>query len=387
MSKVLKHAAVLVLTLIILLTTVLVCSAEQQMIEVDLNGTDLTISLNGKAISFPDQKPYLSDGRALVPVRFISEALGAQVKWNDPQVNIAIHDKLIVLKMGSSTATVNNSAMDLGAPVVISGERVMAPLGFVRQVLGTEIKWRPIEGSEQGDNNGTPRILRVASETTYPPFEFVQNGQYVGYDMDLIRAIGEIEGYEVSVIPMGFDQLIPALQSNQADCAISAMSITTPRQQVVDFSEPYFTDGVAISVCQDNQTIMGMEDVPGKKLGAEVGTLGLELCNDIKNKEPKTVVKVFDSLGEALTELEQGGVDAVISDWALTQYYINTKGTTLKTLEDTFQPKTNEQYGILVKKGNSSLHDIINDGLKKLKADGSVDQLQEKWFGDTWAIQ
>ncbi|MEA4923738.1 MAG: transporter substrate-binding domain-containing protein [Syntrophomonadaceae bacterium] len=387
MTKVLKHAAVLVFTLVILLTPVLVCSAEQQMIEVDLDGTNITVSLNGQAIRFPDQKPYLSDGRALVPVRFISEALGAQVKWNAPQVNIETHDQSIVLKVGSSTATVNNSAMDLGAPVVISGERVMVPLGFVRQVLGSEIKWRPIEGSEQADNNGAPKTLRVASETTYPPFEFVQNGQYVGYDMDLICAIGEIEGYDISIIPIGFDQLIPTLQNNQTDCAISAMSITLPRQQVVDFSEPYFTDGVAISVRRDNQTIMGLEDLQGKKLGAEIGTLGLELCNEIKNKEPKTVVKVFDSLGEALTELEQGGADAVISDWALTQYYINTKGTTLKTLADTFQPKTNEQYGILVKKGNSSLRDIINDGLKKLKADGTMDQMQEKWFGDTQAIQ
>lgn len=385
MPKTLKYATVIALTLVLLLTPFLVCSAAQQTIEVGLNGTEISIYIDGKAIDFPDQKPYLSDGRALVPVRFISEALGAQVKWNDPQINIEAQDKSIVLKVDSPDATINNSAIGLGAPVVISGERVMVPLGFVKQVLGYEIKWLPNEGSEQA-NNGAPKILRVESETTYAPFEFVQNGQYVGYDMDLIRAIGEIEGYEISIIPMGFDQLIPALQSNQADCAISAMSITIPRQQVVDFSEPYFTDGVVVSVRQDNQTIMGMEDMPGKKLGAEVGTLGLELCNDIKNKDAQTVIKVFDSLGEALTELEQGGVDAVISDWALTQYYINTRETTLKTLEGTFQPKTNEQYGILVKKGNSSLCDIIDDGLKKLKADGTMDQLQEKWFGDVQAI-
>ncbi|MDD3364643.1 MAG: transporter substrate-binding domain-containing protein [Syntrophomonas sp.] len=383
MPKRLRCATIMLLTLVMLLAPVLVCSGAPQMVEVALNGTEVSVAVNGTLINFPDQKPYITEGRALIPVRFVSNALGAHVKWDDPQINIETQDQSIVLIVDSKTATVNSSPISLDVPAAISGGRVMVPLRFVSQVLGAEVKWRQSDRSEQGDNNVGPKTWRVASETTYPPFEFFQNGQYAGYDIDLIRAIGEAEGYDISIRPMGFDGLIPALQNGQADCVISAMSITHPRLQVVDASEPYFIDGLVVSVHKDNTNITGLEDLKGKKLGAEVGTTGMEACNDVKIMDPATEVKVFDSIGEAFMELEKGGVDAVISDWAITRYYCKTIGTKLKTLEDTFQPKTNEQYGIYVKKGNSNLLAMINDGLKKLKADGTMDQLKEKWFGDT----
>ncbi len=382
MLKLLRYAMVMSLALVMLLVPVFVCSAAQQMVEVTLSGTEVSVAVNGKLINFPDQKPYITEGRTLIPVRFISEALGAQVKWNDPQISIAVKDKSIVLIMDSKTATVNNSPISLDVPAAISGGRVMVPLGFVSQVLGAEVKWRQADSLEQPDDKVAKKTWRVASETTFPPFEFLQNGQYIGYDMDLIHAIGELEGYDVSIICVGFDGLIPTLQSGQADCVISAMTINPYRLKVVDASEPYFIDGLVVSVHKDNKTIKGLEDLKGKKLGAEVGTAGMQACKDVKIKDPTTEVKVYDSIGEAFTELEKGGVDAVINDWAITRYYCLTKGTTLKTLEDTFQPKPNEKYAIYVKKGNSSLLEMINDGLKKLKADGTMDQLKGKWFGD-----
>jgi len=384
--KCLKCVAVMLLTLVVLLAYVLVCSGAPQMVEVALNGTEVSVAVNGTPINFTDEKPYIFEDRALIPVRFISEALGAQVKWNGPRIGIETKDKLIVLIVGSQNATVNSSPISLDIPPAISGGRVMVPLRFVSQVLGAEVKWREPDSSKQAENNIVPKTWRVASETTYPPFEFSQDGQYAGYDMDIIRAIGELEGYDVSVISMGFDGLIPALRNGQADCAISAMSISPYRRQVVDASEPYFTDGLVVVVHKDNTNIAGLEDLKGKQLGAQMGTTGLEACNDIKIKDPTTEIKVFDSIGEAFMELEKAGVDAVISDWAITRYYCINRGTTLKTLENTFQPKTNEQYGIYIKKGNSNLLDMINDGLKKIKADGTMDQLKEKWFGDTQKI-
>lgn len=380
MSRFLKYAMVVGLVLTMLFAPDLICSAAQPTIKVTLNGTNLGVSLNGQTINFPDQKPYLSDGRAFVPVRFIAEALGAQIKWNDQQVNFEINDKPVALNVGSKIVTVNNCPIDIKVPVVMSGGRVMVPLGFVKQVLGAEIKWGPNESSQKTSDNGAKPILRVASETIYPPFEFVQNDQYAGYDMDLIRAIGDIEGYEIRIIPMGFDQLIPILQNNEADCVISAMAILPGRLQVVDASEPYFTDGLVVSVRQDNQIIQQTKDLQGKTLGSEAGTPGLDLCNDIKSKDPNTVVKVFDSPGEALIDLEHGRVDAVIGDWANIRYYIKANGSSLKTLDGTFQPWTDQLFSIFLKKGNSDLLGIVNDGLKKLKADGTMDELQAKWF-------
>lgn len=224
-------------------------------------------------------------------------------------------------------------------------------------------------------------VLNVGTEATYAPFEYTENNQYVGFDMDLIRAIGEAEGMEVKISPLGFDALIPAVQAGTVDCCISAMTIKEERAKVVDFSNPYFTSGLIVAVSQSNTDIKGLDDLKGKRLAAEVGTTGLDASNAVKAKDPKTTVKVFDSVGEAFMELGKGGVDAVINDAPVTAYYAETKGKDqIKTVGTVFQ--ASDQYGIGVKKGNTDLLNKINDGLAKVKASGQYDTIYKKWFGD-----
>ncbi len=228
----------------------------------------------------------------------------------------------------------------------------------------------------------TPKpVLTVGSETTYAPFEFAENGQYVGFDMDLIRAIGAAEGYEVKINTLGFDALIPAVQSGNVDCCISAMTIKEDRAKVIDFSKPYFKAGLIIAVAQKTEGITTRDDLKGKRLAAEVGTTGLDASNAIKKLDSKTTVKVFDSVGEAFMELEKGGVDAVINDMPVTNYYVQTKGKDkVKTVGEVFAAE--DQYGIGVKKGNTELLAKINSGLDKLKANGEYDKIYKKWFGE-----
>jgi glutamine transport system substrate-binding protein len=234
------------------------------------------------------------------------------------------------------------------------------------------------------DTTSTPQVVKpvltVGSETTYAPFEYTENGAYVGFDMDLIRAIGAIEGYDVKINTLGFDSLIPAVSSGNVDCIISAMTIKEDRAKVIDFSDPYFKAGLIIAVAQSNTTIKSLDDLKGKRLAAEVGTTGLDASNAVKAKDPKTTVKVFDSVGEAFMELEKGGVDAVINDMPVTSYYIQTKGKDKdKMVGEVFS--ATDQYGIGVKKGNAVLLAKINDGLAKLKANGEYDKMYQKWFG------
>ncbi len=224
-------------------------------------------------------------------------------------------------------------------------------------------------------------VLNVGTEATYAPFEYTENNEYVGFDMDLIRAIAEVEGMDIKISPLGFDALIPAVQAGTVDCCISAMTIKEDRAKVVDFSTPYFTAGLIVAVAQNNTDIKGLDDLKGKRLAAEVGTTGLDASNGVKAKDAKTTVKVFDSVGEAFMELEKGGVDAVINDMPVTSYYIQTKGKEkVKTVGSVFQAE--DQYGIGVKKGNTELLNKINDGLAKLKENGKYDEIYKKWFGE-----
>lgn len=234
------------------------------------------------------------------------------------------------------------------------------------------------------DKQAQKPVLTVASETTYPPFEFTEegSGEYIGFDMDLIRAIGAAEGYDVKISTYGFDALIPAVKTGKVDCAISAMTIRPDRLESVDFSEPYFQAGLIVAVAQNNNEIKSKDDLNGKKLAGEVGTTGLNAENAIKAKDPKTEIKIFDAVGEAFMALEKGSADAVINDFPVTSYYIQTTGKDkIKMVGDVFAAE--DQYGIAVKKGNTEILEMLNNGIAKLKANGEYDKIYKKWFGDT----
>ncbi|MEA4927006.1 MAG: basic amino acid ABC transporter substrate-binding protein [Syntrophomonadaceae bacterium] len=248
-------------------------------------------------------------------------------------------------------------------------------------VAGCAKKPADNNSAANGQKDAAKTILNVGTEATYPPFEYMENNEYVGFDMDLIRAIAEAEGMEVKITPLGFDALIPAVQAGTVDCIISAMTIKEDRAKVVDFSTPYFKAGLIVAVAQNNTDIKGLDDLKGKRLAAEVGTTGLNASNGVKAKDAKTTVKVFDSVGEAFMELEKGGVDAVINDMPVTTYYIETTGKDkVKKVGSVFQAE--DQYGIGVKKGNTELLNKINEGLAKLQENGKYDEIYKKWFGE-----
>ncbi|HZK43236.1 MAG TPA: basic amino acid ABC transporter substrate-binding protein [Syntrophomonadaceae bacterium] len=230
----------------------------------------------------------------------------------------------------------------------------------------------------EADNNKVKKIV-AGSETTFPPFEFDENGEKVGFDMDIIKAIGEVQGYEVEIMYQAFDSLIPALQSNHIDCAISAMSITPERQEAVDFSEPYFNAGLIIAVLADEENITTMDDLVGKKMSAQIGTIGAAAATGLKEKDASTEVRTFQTVGEAFMELEKGSVDAVINDHPVTDYYIKTTAKdTVKMVGEIFS--ADDQYGIAIKKGNTEIKDVIDEGLAKIRENGTYDQIYNKWF-------
>lgn len=223
------------------------------------------------------------------------------------------------------------------------------------------------------------KVLKVITEAGFAPFEFKEKDEFVGFDMDLIRAIGAAEGYKVEISHMGFDALIPALQSGKADCIIAGMSIDEDRKKAVDFSTPYFNAGLIIAVQSATEGISTLDDLKGKRIAAQVGTIGADACNSVKEKDSKTVVKIFDNVSEAFMELEKGGIDAVVNDYAVTYEYIGDKGKDkVKMVGDVFS--ANDQYGIAVKKGNADMLKVINDGLAKIKANGEYDRIYKKWI-------
>jgi len=222
-----------------------------------------------------------------------------------------------------------------------------------------------------------PKVLKVGTEPTFAPFEFQKEGskEFDGFDMDLIRAIGKQLNMKVEILNMGFDALIPAINAGNIDLAIAGMSITPDRQKAVDMSDPYYVSGLVVVVGKDNAAVKSVNDLNNKGIAVQIGTTGAERAA----KVPGAKVKNFNTNAEVFLELKNKGVEAVIIDKPVAEYFLATGGGKdyAKIVGDTMEA---ESYGISLKK-NSPLTKEINKALLDLKKNGEYDKLYTKWFG------
>lgn len=231
--------------------------------------------------------------------------------------------------------------------------------------------------ASSGSGSGA-KVLKVGSSIDFAPFEFQDEGQkeYQGFDMDLIRAIGKEMGYDVEIQNLGFDGLIPALQGKNIDAIISGMSINDERKQNVLFSDPYYQSGLTMIVRDNETAIKSFQDLKGKKVAVQIGTTSADEVKKIDGVE----IKELNTPADCFMELKAGGVDAVVNDRPVNDYYItknNAQG--VKALEEKL---TAEDYGIAIGKDNKELQQKVNDALKKLKENGEYDKIFAKWFGE-----
>lgn len=234
---------------------------------------------------------------------------------------------------------------------------------------------QPANQSAQSGSQG-PQTITVASDTTYAPFEFQDKntGNYVGFDIDLMNAIGKVNNWQIKWRSMNFDGIIPALQSSSVDAAISAMTIKPERAKVVNFSIPYYQSGQSIMVLKSNNAIKGWNDLKGKKIGVQLATTGADLAA----KVPGGKVTTYDNISDAFMALENGNIDAVVNDYPVNAYYI-VQGHNDVQLVGGLQ--TTEFYGIAVPKDKPAILAKINSALVTLKNNGQFAQIYQKWFG------
>lgn len=231
-------------------------------------------------------------------------------------------------------------------------------------------------GSDTKQAANDQKVIKVGTEPTFAPFEFQEKDskEFAGFDMDLARAIGKQLGKKVEIQNMGFDALIPALNSGNIDAVAAGMSITDERKKAVTFSDPYYTSGLVVVVTKDNNDVKSIKDLEGKKIAVQIGTTGA----DKAAKVPGAKVTSFNTNAEVFLELENKGVDAVIIDKPVAQYYLTKEGKDKdKIVGDTMDA---ESYGFALKK-DSKLAADFNKALAELKKNGEYDKIYTKWFG------
>ncbi|MEM0448774.1 MAG: basic amino acid ABC transporter substrate-binding protein [Methanomassiliicoccales archaeon] len=219
--------------------------------------------------------------------------------------------------------------------------------------------------------------LIVASDTTWPPFEIYNSTsqKYEGVDIEIVERIAAELGVQLEIKPMSFDAVIGAVQSGQADLAISSITILPERAKAVDFSIPYYSANQGVLV-KEGSAISSAADLAGKKVGAQLGTTGLYWAQD---NLPTSIISQYQDIPSAVVALEQGQIDAVICDTPVANNYADDPSYTLKV---GFTIVTNEEYGIAIAKGNTALKFFVDRVLQMMKDDGSLQAILVKWNAD-----
>ena len=227
---------------------------------------------------------------------------------------------------------------------------------------------------------GDVPVLKVGTEPTFPPFDTTDpdTQEIVGFDMDLIAAIGADQGFDVEFVNLSFDGLIPALKNGDIDIVAAGMTITDERLAEVDFSNGYYDSQLVVAVAIDNEDIKGIDDLTSDmKVAAQTGTTGALTTQDLADQGTIGEAVILDGLDTCMMQLINGDVDAVINDKPVTTAYINKQADKIKMVGDTL---SSESYGFAVQKGNAELQEQINAGLANVIENGTFDELIEKWF-------
>lgn len=221
----------------------------------------------------------------------------------------------------------------------------------------------------------------VATDTAFVPFEFKQDGEYTGFDIDLWAAVAKEAGLSYQLRPMDFNGIIPGLQTRNIDVALAGITIRDDRKKVIDFSDPYYESGLALLVGTDNTNIKQASDLDGKLVAVKIGTATVDY---LKENVPNAKLKLFPNIDNAFLELATGRVDAVVHDTPNLQYFANTAGKGQVKVVGSL--KSGDYYGIAFPKG-SELVPVVNKALATLRENGQYEAIYKKWFGDQPSAQ
>ena len=223
--------------------------------------------------------------------------------------------------------------------------------------------------------------LTVGMEIGYPPFEDkAENGDPIGYDVDLVYALADKMGLEVNIVDTAFDVIFAGIGTNY-DCVVSAVTITDERRENCLFSEPYIDSYQAVVVKKGSDIkIESLKDLSGKSVALQDATTSKALLEDMIKTGTVTDCKMGPSekVLTAFTALDNGEYDVVLCDSPVADTYITNYPD---KYELAFLDKENvEQFGVAMAKNDVELQTAVNEAMKQLKEEGFFEENTAKWF-------
>lgn len=215
-------------------------------------------------------------------------------------------------------------------------------------------------------------VLTMATNATFPPYEYYEGNDVVGIDAEIAKAIADKLGLKLEIQDMEFNSIITAVQSGKADLGLAGMTVTDERKQSVDFSDSYAT-GIQSVIVKDGSSIKSIDDLKGKKIGVQLATTGDIYAKDDFGEEN---VEEYNKGADAVMALTSGKIDAVIIDNQPAKSFVETTDG-LQILDTDY---VQEDYAAAIAKGNTDLLNAVNGALKELKEDGTIQKILDKYI-------
>lgn len=230
------------------------------------------------------------------------------------------------------------------------------------------------EQPQTPDDTQEPAVLHMATEGTFPPYEYYDNGQLVGIDIEVAGAIAEKLGMKLETTDIAFDSIIPGVQAGKYDIGMAGVTVSEERLQQVNFSDSYAT-GVQVVIVKEGGKVQSLDDMADAIIGTQSGTTGfIYASSDFGDDHVKSFTKTTD----AVEALKNGQVDCVLLDNAPAEALVDANPDAgLSILETAY---TVEDYAIAINKENTDLQAKINAALAELVADGTLQSIIDKYI-------
>lgn len=219
--------------------------------------------------------------------------------------------------------------------------------------------------------------LIVGFDANFPPMGFMENGEYVGFDLDLAKEVANRLGMELELKSINWDAKDAELKQGSVNVLWNGFTIQG-RENDYEWTTPYMKNRQVAVVSKDSP-INSLADLKGKKVVVQVDSSAKDALND--NAELKASVKEVIEVGDyltALNDLRTGGVDAVLMDETVAGYNLEKNGGDYRIIDEAL---SEEEYGVGFLKGNTELRDKVQGALEEMAKDGTMAEISNKWFG------
>ncbi|HEX8595208.1 MAG TPA: cystine ABC transporter substrate-binding protein [Pseudomonas sp.] len=222
----------------------------------------------------------------------------------------------------------------------------------------------------------TGGAIEVGLEGTYPPFSFFdKDGKLTGFEVEFSEALAKELGVKAKLQTMPWAGILAALESKRLDVVINQVTISEERKKKYDFSEPYTISGIQALVQKKDATrFKTANDLTGAKVGVGLGT---NYEQWLKENVPGAIVKTYDDDPTKYQDLRVGRIDAILVDRLAALELVNK---TKESLAVSGEPFSRQESGIALRKGEPELLEAINKAIDKLRADGTLARLSQKYF-------